>query len=606
MDEGTRPSLAGTPDTTFRRGSSLTMQFEEMDERDVVEGGRVEDALREREQQYQALFEDNHAAMLLTDPGSGSIVDANPAAVAFYGFSRERLLLMRMADLSAQSEDAVFEEMRRASRDRRDFFEFRHRLANDEIRDVQVYSGPINVRGRNLLYSLVYDVTERKRAETALREAETRYRTLVEQIPAITYMDRVTEEDPTDVVPAYISPQVETVLGYTAEEWLADPDLWTKVVHPDDREEIARLGDSARIAGAPFSAEYRTVRRDGRVAWIRESSVLIRDQAGNPRFWQGIMVDVTEQKHAEQALRASERRFRAVFDGAAVGIARVDLGGGVVEPNDALLRLLGHGAEELEGTPVAALIDRSDVRAFEEEFGKLAAGAIDHYEAERRYHRSDGLVIWVHATKSLVRDEDGAPGFVIAMLEDVTDRKRAEEELSHRALHDPLTGLPNRGLLFDRLGVALARIARTAAGAAVLFLDLDRFKEVNDTFGHDAGDRLLVAVAHRLEGSLRPSDTVSRFGGDEFVILCEDLAGSADAAATAQRVLDALLRPFVLDEGEVFVDASIGVAIASGVGDRPDALVRRADIAMYRAKESGRGRFEIYEPSMDEGPAPTR
>jgi len=582
------------------------MHLGKMDDRDVVESGRVEDALREREQQYHALFEDNHAAMLLTDPGSGAIVDANPAAVAFYGFSRERLLLMRMADLSAQSENEVFEEMRRASEDRRDFFEFRHRLGSGEVRDVEVYSGPINVAGRNLLYSLVYDVTDRKRVETALREAETRYRTLVEQIPAITYMDRVTEEDPTDVVPTYISPQVETVLGYTAEEWVVDADLWTKLVHPDDREEIARLGDSARVAGDPFSAEYRMVRRDGRVAWIRESSVLIRDQTGNPRFWQGIMVDVTEQKNAEQALRASERRFRAVFDGAAVGIARVDLAGRFVEPNNALLRLLGHGAGELEGTSVAALIDRSDVRAFEEEFGNLAAGTIDHYEAERRYHRSDGLVIWVHATKSLVRDEDGTPGFVIAMLEDVTDRKRAEEELSHRALHDPLTGLPNRELLFDRLGVALARIKRTAAGAAVLFLDLDRFKDVNDTFGHDAGDRLLVAVAHRLEGSLRPSDTISRFGGDEFVILCEDLAGPSDAAATARRVLDALLRSFVLAEGEVFVEASIGVALASGVGDRPDALVHQADVAMYRAKESGRGRFEIYEPSMDESPAPTR
>jgi diguanylate cyclase (GGDEF)-like protein/PAS domain S-box-containing protein len=558
-----------------------------------------ERTLREREELYHSLFEDNHAVMLLVDPATGTIVDANGAAVGFYGYSRERLMLMRMSDLEALPQEEIFNEMRRASEERRSYFRLRHRLESGETRDVEVYTAPINVHDRNLLYSLVHDVTERRHAEEALREAEVRYRTLVEQIPAITYMDRVLEEDPTDVVPAYMSPQVEDVLGYTPEEWLADDDLWTKLVHPDDRDEVARIGDTTRVAGGTFSAEYRMVRRDGRIVWIRESSVLIRDEAGNPRFWQGIMLDVTEQKIAEQAVRASERRFRATFDGSAVGAARVDLDGRILEANHALGGLLGRSVGGLAGMQLADFVHLNDRETVDAQFGPLARGDVDRYEADRRYVREDGETIWVHVAVSLVRNEEGAPDFVIVMLEDVTIRKLAEQELSHRALHDPLTGLPNRDLLYDRLGMTLARMPRQEAAAAVLFLDLDRFKDVNDTFGHAAGDRLLVAVAHRLEGSLRPSDTVSRFGGDEFVLLCEDIAGEDGAMSAAWRVLQSLARPFMLDEAEVYVEASLGVAIATGARQRPEQLIRDADAAMYRAKELGRNRIVVFDPSME-------
>jgi diguanylate cyclase (GGDEF)-like protein/PAS domain S-box-containing protein len=562
----------------------------------------IDRTLRQREELYHSLFEDNHAVMLLVDPGTGAIVDVNNAAAEFYGFSRERMMLMRMSDLEALSQEEIFEEMRRASDERRSFFRLRHRLASGEVRDVEVYTGPISVRERNLLYSLVYDVTERRVAEEALREAEVRYRTLVEQIPAITYIDQVSEHDRTDVIPVYMSPQIEMVLGYTPQEWLDDPDLWLKVVHPEDQKEISAIGDATRLAGRPFSAEYRMVRRDGRVIWIRESSVMIRNEAGEPQLWQGIMLDVTEQKLSEHALRASERRFRAIFDGSSVGIAQVDLEGRILEVNRALGDLLGREAEELVGSMLVDHVHPDDAQIVEEQFGPIAAGRLDHYEGDRRYRRADGSVIWVHSAASLVRDEDGAPGFVILMLQDVTSRKLAEQELSHRALHDPLTGLPNRDLLYDRLQMALARMPRQEAATAVLFLDLDRFKDVNDTFGHDAGDRLLVAVARRFEGVLRPSDTVSRFGGDEFVILCEDIAGEDGAVTAAWRVLQSLARPFVLEEGEVYVEASVGVAVAVGPRQRPEALIRDADAAMYRAKQLGRNRVVPFEPSMEGAP----
>src|SRR6478672_9119583 len=178
------------------------------------------------------------------------------------------------------------------------------------------------------------------------------------------------------------------------------------------------------------------------------------------------------------------------------------------------------------------------------------------------------------------------------------ERKRVEVELAHQALHDALTGLPNRGLFLDRLEQALTRLGRHSSALAVLFCDLDRFKVVNDSLGHNAGDMLLVDVARRLEEVLRAGDTAARFGGDEFVILCEDIAGAHQAIAIAERVSAALAAPFVLGEDEAFIRTSIGIAMATGDNARADALLRDADAAMYRAKERGGGVFEVFDDEM--------
>jgi diguanylate cyclase (GGDEF)-like protein len=178
------------------------------------------------------------------------------------------------------------------------------------------------------------------------------------------------------------------------------------------------------------------------------------------------------------------------------------------------------------------------------------------------------------------------------------ERKRAEVQLAHQALHDPLTGLPNRTLFLDRLQLALARGQRRPSGVAVLFLDLDRFKVINDSLGHDTGDRLLVDVAARLQAVLRPGDSVARFGGDEFTILCDEIDGERDAVTIAERVGEAVAAPFVLDDTEVFLTASVGIAMASGHDARPEGLIRDADAAMYRAKERGKSRYELFDGVM--------
>jgi diguanylate cyclase (GGDEF)-like protein/PAS domain S-box-containing protein len=310
-----------------------------------------------------------------------------------------------------------------------------------------------------------------------------------------------------------------------------------------------------------------------------------------------IVHDVTERRRAEEALRASERRFRAMFHGSAFPIGIVGLDGCYVETNGALAELLGCSPREIAGAHLSAFLEEVGVDHVIAEFEQLAAGDIDRYEADRRYVTRRGERIWCHVAVSLVRDESGRPDFAITMIEDVTARKAAEDELSRRAMHDALTGLPNRQLLADRLGVALSRLERGGAGITVMFCDLDGFKRVNDDLGHDAGDRVLVEVAGRFRACLRSSDTLARYGGDEFVVLCEGAPGQTDAVAMAGRLVASLEPPIALPDGvTVRVGVSIGMTSATDGSRTGDRLIRDADTTMYRAKQLGGGAVAVFDP----------
>ncbi|WP_166177357.1 putative bifunctional diguanylate cyclase/phosphodiesterase [Rubrobacter tropicus] len=220
------------------------------------------------------------------------------------------------------------------------------------------------------------------------------------------------------------------------------------------------------------------------------------------------------------------------------------------------------------------------------------------YTLEKRYVRSDGRVVWAMLNVSLVRDADGNPHHFVSQFQEVTERRALEDRLRHQALHDPLTGLPNRGLFVDRLGHALGKTRRQKGlKVAVLFMDLDNFKGVNDSLGHDAGDLLLTVVAQRLGRSLRPEDTLARFGGDEFVVLLQDVEAADEAVRVAERIADGFRSPFRLDGRELYARVSTGIAMGDARTKTPEDLLRDADTAMYRAKEAGGG-YEMFDPAM--------
>ena len=295
------------------------------------------------------------------------------------------------------------------------------------------------------------------------------------------------------------------------------------------------------------------------------------------------------RRRAEAALRASEAHHRAIVDTAFDAIVTVDADGRLVSLNRGAERIFGYPASAVVGQPLALLLPAAP---------DLGAVCAPDRTCEVAGRRRDGTPVPLEFSVTEIRPAPG-PLFA-AILRDVTERRDFETRLAHQAFHDALTGLPNRALFLDRLGHALARSDRHRRAVAVLFLDLDRFKVVNDSLGHEAGDRLLVATASRLRACLRPSDTLARFGGDEFTVLLEDIGGARDAAAVAERITAALGGAMTIGDQELVVTASIGIALGTAGSVVPGDLLRHADIALYRAKGEGKARYAVFDTAMHE------
>jgi diguanylate cyclase (GGDEF)-like protein/PAS domain S-box-containing protein len=435
-------------------------------------------------------------------------------------------------------------------------------------------------------------------------ELERRFENLVENIPGlVVYLDVVQPDDPGVSLPVYIGPQVEQLLGYPREAWLTEDELWLDVLHPDDRERMIAEDVAARSALAPHFAEYRMIARDGRVVWVSEKATVVTDELTGTVYWQGLMVDITDRKLAEEALAASERQYRSIFDAATIGLMTVDLGGRVLEANNVVERVLAHPPGSLTGLSLTVDLEAGDET--ERRLEALAAGSDDRFELEHRLRAFDGSAIWCRTVMALVRDGAGRPDHLTAMIENIDERKRAEAALVHRTIHDALTKLPNRQHFLELLAAARVGSAEEDLEVGVVFVDLDDFKQVNDSLGHEAGNELLVSVAARLRAAVRPADVVARFGGDEFLVLAERLSDARDATQLAWRLASSLRAPFSVGDTEVSVTASFGVATSRDLGEADEDLVRKADAAMYTAKQRGSNRVAVFGELGDAGTALT-
>jgi diguanylate cyclase (GGDEF)-like protein/PAS domain S-box-containing protein len=458
---------------------------------------------------------------------------------------------------------------------------------------------------------------------------------LLARVPAIVYIADAGESGRWH----YVSPQIEQILAYTPAEWCADPMLWLQRLHPDDREWVLdREAGMAAVEPDGAALEYRMLHRDGRVVWIRDDAVLTRAEDGALR-WHGVLSDVTERKQVECELERVAAQQAAVallgehaLEGAsteklmheAVTSAARMLGVEIsavweLQPEEHMLVLrsgigwpeadfgnlrypAGEGSQAgytlLTGAPVVVEDWDAETRFEQPRSGERRTGAGLSVKIEGRSREPFGvLIVQSMAARSFTPGDVDFLQALANVLADALERQAIEDDIRERALHDPLTGLPNRVLFVDRLEHALARLGRQESLAAILFLDLDHFKLVNDSLGHHVGDDLLTAASPRLRQALRSSDTVARFGGDEFGILLEDIASERDAIETAERIAAIFARPFVLSGSEHFVTTSIGIALARG-GEQADELIRDADAAMYRAKDRGRARYEVFDEGM--------
>jgi diguanylate cyclase (GGDEF)-like protein/PAS domain S-box-containing protein len=437
---------------------------------------------------------------------------------------------------------------------------------------------------------------------TRLADLEARYRGLIDNLPAVFYIDDVSCSDMVD-----ISPGVEALFGYTPEQWREVYEDWGQTIHPDDRDRIAAESERCVASGEPYRVEYRGVHADGHTVWVREDAVLIRDEEGNGLYWLGMMLDITELMVARDDLREATSAYGALVEQIPAivyqDVADESWTTAYVSPQ--LTKILGVQPDEWTGESKlwSEMLHPEDRdRAIEEVDAGIASGA--PYSVEYRMIARDGRVVWFQDTATILPDAGGRPAYVQGVMLDVTERKEAEDRLAYLAYHDMLTGLPNRAMFDELLELALARARRHDRGVAVVTLDLDDFKLVNDSLGHEAGDRLIAMVADRLTDDTRETDLIARQGGDEFLLLLADVDRSSPLAdadgiaiaaeSVAVRVQQALAAPFLVDGTELYVTASMGIALWPRDGEGPAELLRSAEAAMFAAKTGDPGRFMFH------------
>jgi diguanylate cyclase (GGDEF)-like protein/PAS domain S-box-containing protein len=391
----------------------------------------------------------------------------------------------------------------------------------------------------------------------------------------------------------YASPATQRILGLDSESLVGTSAF--DLIHRDDRPQVLRVFEAAKTdPHITDGVEFRMQHADG--SW-RIVEAVSTNLLHDPSI-QGLVIslrDVTDRRSAEADLREAQERFRSAFEHAPIGMALMALDGKLFRVNRAMVQILGRSIDELLNTTLRDLTHADDRESCAEALGLLLSSEAPSCQLELRLIHHGNHPVWVSLSWSVVRDLKGNSLYLVCQVEDIGERKASGEALAHQAIHDPLTGLPNRLLFVDRLGRELTQAANMRTKLAVLFLDLDRFKVVNDSLGHSAGDRLLVAIADRLSGAMRPNDVVARFGGDEFTVVCRNVTNVDSAELIAERLARQVAEPVALVEGEVFVTASIGIAISDGRNETPETLLRNADAAMYRAKELGRDRVEVFE-----------
>ncbi len=436
------------------------------------------------------------------------------------------------------------------------------------------------------------DITDSLRTEAALALSEDRFRAASEaSLDSLILMDAVRDDSGTiiDFVIIAANDNAAAMFGFSVADMIGKRiDANFPVGYKQTLlERYRRVVET----GEPELAEYAAGDPRVKVLWIREQVVKVDD---------GIALtssDISDQKHAEHALRESEERYRALMEHAVDVVCIIDAGAYIRYASPAVEQVLGYTADEFCGLHPFDLIHAEDLESWLERWRGIAGRVAGHFNLEVRALHRDGGYRWMDVSVRDLRHDPHIAGFV-AHFHDVGDRHEAQQALLHQSLHDGLTGLPNRALLLDRLAHAFDRSRRRAQSVAVLFLDVDHFKAVNDSLGHAVGDALLREVAERLRSTVRPEDSVARFGGDEFVICCEDIEGIAAATAMADRVRDAFTEPFTPDGHTVRVGTSIGVALAGDATETPEAVLRDADAAMYVAKARGRDRYVVYDDDL--------
>ncbi len=559
---------------------------------DITDRKQAEEALRVSEERFRNLF-DNANDVIYVHDLKGNYISANNAVERIFGYTMDEVVKLNAADITVPEHlDRVREKLlsKLEGREKETSYEL-DCIRKDGTRiTVEVSSTVIAKDGTPVaVQGIARDVTERKIAEAALRESETRYRDLFENANDLIYTH--------DLLGNFTSLNRagERITGYSRQEALSMN--VSQVVAPASLAQ-ARAMTLRKMAGDHATTyQIDILDKQGRIVSLDLSTRLIYKN-GRAVAVQGVGRDVTERKRQDEALKASELRFRQLGEGISHQVWTADSSGSLDYVNGRTLSYFGLPSAQLVGDKWRDVVHPDDLPQCVHRWSHSVATG-ENYKAEFRLKRSDGIYRWHEARATCGRDENGSIVKWFGTNTDVDDQKQSEAKLNYFARHDPLTDLPNRAEFMNHLRLAIERAdSNSRTRFAVLFLDLDRFKVVNDSLGHIVGDKLLVQIGERLRNNIRPGDVVARLGGDEFTILLNRTGGIEEVVQVAERVQRNLAHPFDIDGFEVFTSASIGVIVSDDILRQPEDFLRDADAAMYRAKEAGKARYEIFDREM--------
>jgi len=566
--------------------------------RDVSEGNRARQLLEDSENKYHVLFEDSADAYWLMD--EKGFVDCNSAALKMFGFSNKSEF-KHPADVSppnqpdgTSSHTAAQRKIAAALLNGKESFEWVHQRKNGEVFPADVCLSALTLGGRPMLMATVRDITGRKQAEEALSIKaallEAQSETTIDGILAVDESEHIILVNkqfglhfriPDNMI---ASRDDHAVLNYVAEQ-MENPDSFIGKVkslyaHPDEKSK-----DEIKL-------------KDGRTFDRHSAPLADSTGMGRGRIW--YFRDITEQKLAESALRKAEEKYRAIFEDSVIGIFQITPEGRPVSINRELARLHGYSTPaqfmaEVHNVPEQLFVDPGRMI----EVAQTADREDVARDVEVEVYCKDHGKKWVRVNQRAVRDANNDILHYEGTIEDITERKAAEQRVQFLAYFDSLTELPNRALLQDRLGIAVADARRRNEKVALLFLDIDRFKSVNDTFGRSFGDDALKTVAKRLNGCSREQDTLARIEGDEFLIMLSAVKDVADVAMAADRVMNAMKAEFVVDGHTLRMSCSIGISVFPEQGLDGDALIKNAESAMLSAKEAGRNNVRFFATEMN-------
>ncbi|WP_124951392.1 putative bifunctional diguanylate cyclase/phosphodiesterase [Sulfuriferula thiophila] len=400
----------------------------------------------------------------------------------------------------------------------------------------------------------------------------------------------------------FVSEGCLKLTGYRPDELIFDNRIsYGQITHPDDLARVNSAIHAALNEQNNYEVEYRIIRADGSIRWVSERGVGVFDHNVQRIAIEGFIQDITDRISTNKALHEALRRYRSIFENATEGIFQTTPNGRYIDANPALARIYNYP------NPDAMIAALQDIRhqlyvnqSRRDEFVRLMyeSGNVRNFESQ--VYRQDGSIIWISENARAVKDVNDVVLFYEGTVVDITERKQHEEELQYQASHDILTGLPNRMLLMDRIERAVSRAKRETQKVAVVFVDLDNFKLINDSLGHHVGDRLLLEMASRLSSCIRNQDTVARLGGDEFVLVLTEQLDEPGVTHIIRRLLEMIAQPWTDESHEYSLSCSIGISCYPCDGDSADILLQCADIAMYEAKDAGKNTFHFYTPELNQ------